>query len=91
MYANKNDAYLWVSEYMKEKGIFEDTDNKWENESFWDDAAFSYTLLYFKREGTIHLIKHPEIVKNDEEPPIFSFIIPASKEDFFTLLKILDK
>lgn len=74
MYANKNDAYLWVSEYFKHLKYNKDGN-----------------AHVFKTKNGYYSLYENSLYRNIKDKDVFIFTIPASKEDFFTLLKILDK
>jgi len=84
-YATKEQAEEWVKEYMSQKGYLPLSFNSYtRRETFLNpqnsNKYISIPALY-SRLKVVPMKGKPEEV----------FIIPSSKEDFFALLKILDK
>jgi len=77
-----NDAIGWTSEWMKENR----PELKIYNVFMWYSDLFQYRVIE-RKDGVMAFDKFCLTIHEK----IFSFPIPSTKEDLFTILQILDK
>jgi len=80
-------ALTWIQEWIKERHPTKEMFKVSKSRREWCDEFSEYVLLMGDFEEARLRLQSVEIVQY----PIFEFPVPATKEELFTVLSILDK
>lgn len=80
------EATEWLQEYFQINKMYFPVEKIRSTYSYWENEVCTWELDLYSRKCKL-IVEYNELYKNK----FYTFIIPNTKEEFFTILNILEK